>query len=382
MNVPIVVVAYNRFSSLRRILNSLLKADISEAPLIISIDKSDTDKVEQYAESFNWPYGEKKVIKHNQNLGLRRHILSIGKLFDEYDAIIVLEDDIVVSPAFYKFATAAADFYQNDENIAGISLYNYEFNYQTFQPFNALHSGYDVYFMQIAMSWGQVWMKKSWLTFWKWYNENKDFKLSNIDNVYCFKDWGEKSWLKYHIAYCIDQNKFFVYPYTSYSTNCSDKGAHIKSELFVFHSSLKWCSAENEFKFPHFPQGVVYDSYNENTAIYGHLGIDKNDLTLDLADNNKKHTDKRFLLTTKQLDYKIEKGYSVDFRPIELNILMNNWGDGIYLYDTHYKAEKPQSFATISLICYKYRIHSLLAILKKAGCKALMQIVLKKIVKI
>lgn len=96
--------------------------------------------------------------------------------------------------------------------------------------------------MQIAMSWGQVWMRDSWRRFYNWYEQTKHNKLACINNIYCFKEWGEKSWLKYHIAYCIDQNKYFVYPYSSYSTNCADKGTHVTTNLFVFQSPLNGVS--------------------------------------------------------------------------------------------------------------------------------------------
>ena len=123
-NIAIVVVAYNRVTSLNRLLNSLLQADVEDAPLIISIDKSNTDTVERFANNFIWPFGEKKVITHDKNLGLRTHILSVGDWLDMYDAIIVLEDDIVVTPGFYRYAVSAYSYYHKDKNIAGISLYN------------------------------------------------------------------------------------------------------------------------------------------------------------------------------------------------------------------------------------------------------------------
>ena len=111
-NIAIVVVAYNRVTSLNRLLNSLLQADVEDAPLIISIDKSNTDTVERFANNFIWPFGEKKVITHDKNLGLRTHILSVGDWLDMYDAIIVLEDDIVVTPGFYRYAVSAYSYYQ------------------------------------------------------------------------------------------------------------------------------------------------------------------------------------------------------------------------------------------------------------------------------
>lgn len=33
--------------------------------------------------------------------------------------------------------------------------------------------------------------------------------------------WSEKSWLKFHDRYCIETNRYFVYPYVSLSTNYS-----------------------------------------------------------------------------------------------------------------------------------------------------------------
>ena len=59
-NIAIAIVAYNRTESVRRLLESLLEAHYSqEVPLIISIDKSNTDAVEQLADGFEWPFGKK-----------------------------------------------------------------------------------------------------------------------------------------------------------------------------------------------------------------------------------------------------------------------------------------------------------------------------------
>lgn len=314
-------------------------------------------------------------------MGLRKHILSIGQLLDYYDAVIVLEDDIIVAPGFYKFAVAATKFYCNDNNIAGISLYNYPFNYQTFEPFDALKSEYDVYFMQIAMSWGQVWMRDSWRRFYNWYEQTKHNKLACINNIYCFKEWGEKSWLKYHIAYCIDQNKYFVYPYSSYSTNCADKGTHVTTNLFVFQSPLKWSKQENTYRFPTFPNGVNYDSYNENRCLYETLQISEADLILDLSDNLKKFENKRYILTTKKMNYQIVKKFALELRPIELNVIMNNEGEGIYLYDSSNPIKNNEHISKIDLLSYKYKIHSLLAILNKIGIYSLFCLFIRRIIK-
>src|SRR5574344_1345043 len=99
-DIPIVVVAYNRLESLKRILASLSRGEYPREPveLIISIDRGDNQEVLQYADAFPWPHGEKRVIYRPENLGLKRHILTCGDLTQDHDGIILLEDDLVVSP--------------------------------------------------------------------------------------------------------------------------------------------------------------------------------------------------------------------------------------------------------------------------------------------
>ena len=91
-DIPIVVVAYNRIESLKRILGSLLQAEYPDqgTELIISIDRGDNADVLDYANAFSWPFGEKQVIYKEENLGLKRHILKCGGLTRAHDGIILL----------------------------------------------------------------------------------------------------------------------------------------------------------------------------------------------------------------------------------------------------------------------------------------------------
>ncbi len=69
----IVVVAYNRPHSLKRLLSSLANARKADgARLIISIDNngSENQPVVDIAKNFNWPFGEKEVIHQPVKLGL------------------------------------------------------------------------------------------------------------------------------------------------------------------------------------------------------------------------------------------------------------------------------------------------------------------------
>ena len=102
MNIGIVIPCYNRVDSLNRLLVSLEGANYigEEVDLIFSIDYSGINNIRYLAESFQWEFGSKKIILHPSNIGLKQNILSCGDLVDEYDAVIVLEDDLYVAKDF------------------------------------------------------------------------------------------------------------------------------------------------------------------------------------------------------------------------------------------------------------------------------------------
>lgn len=348
-SIAIVVIAYNRDWSLERLLLSLNKAYITEGtPLIISIDKSNNDRVAQVANSFNWAFGRKDVICHKENLGLRKHILGCGKFFDEFESIIVLEDDLVVSDNFFMYATQTVEKYHDNDKIAGISLYSFGINYQTFYSFIPQPSEYDAYFMQCAQSWGQVWMKKQWKAFEQWYEGHCDdvFDSSYLPESIC--SWSSKSWLKYHTRYCIEADKYFVYPYISLSSNCGEAGTHLSFSSPVFQRPVAEFDENYKYRLPDFTDNAVrYDGFFEAERIYSALNLKKDELCIDLTDSKHDYGNKPYLLTTKMLNYKVIKSFGLSYTPIEMNIINRCPGEMIYLYDTNEKCSKPRGRNTI-----------------------------------
>ena len=155
-DIPIVVVAYNRIDSLKRLLGSLQKAEFPmPAKLIISIDRGDNADVLSFAEAFSWPFGEKQVIYQEKNLGLKAHILKCGNLTQQHDGIILLEDDLYVSPDFYRYAQECYAFVLGKNRIAGVALYNHRLSQLTEKIFEPLDDGFDNWYFQYACSWGQ-----------------------------------------------------------------------------------------------------------------------------------------------------------------------------------------------------------------------------------
>lgn len=354
-NIAIVSVAYNRAHSLARQIASLQHAHYPvNTTLIISIDKSDTNDVEQYARSIEWMHGEKRIVTHGKNLGLRAHMLSLGAYLQEFDAIIVLEDDVTVAPSFMDYAVACIGKYHDDDRIAGISLYNYRISHKTHHTFEAAKSKYDVYFMNVAMSWGQVWMKYQWEAFHEWYmHHNEEFNLPHIpENV---NNWSTHSWLKYHIRYCIEQNKYFVYPYYSMSTNHADAGVHIGEQANLYQTSMQ-PFPQTEFCLPALEECPVrYDGFMEPKFLARYMDLDDSQLCVDLLAGKPRGLWKRYLLTTRILPYRILRSYGLQLSPIEANVILDTAGTDIFLYDTTQGENNPYHRDPYKLYCHLYR---------------------------
>ena len=182
MNRPaIVAIGYDRPQALQRLLSSIESARYAEdihPVLVISIDNSGRDDVIEVARRFEYTHGEKVIMARPERMGLRSHVLSCGDLTEKYGSIIVLEDDIFVSPQFYSYACAALDHAEKDDRIGAVSLYDHRFNVHRRESFGAIDDGYDNYYLQLASSWGQAYTKKQWDDFKEWYEKNKDRDLA------------------------------------------------------------------------------------------------------------------------------------------------------------------------------------------------------------
>lgn len=345
-NVAIVVVAFNRPKSLRRVLKSLNNVNyLSEdnIELIISIDKSTSAEVYEVAEQYHFEHGSKEIIKHEANLGLKNHVLKCGDISERYDAVILLEDDLIVSPTMYEYAISCVEMYDSESSIAGISLYTHLRNFHNNMPFTPLKSSYDVFFMQIAQSWGQVWTRRMWMDFRDWYDEFILREDKDIDNLFpdTIQNWGEKSWLKYFMIFIYEKNKFFVYPYDSHSTNFTEIGTHNKQTSTNYQVPLKFINEKKPvYNLPEcISDGIMYDIYFESltlkkllTSKYPNIMIDLYGLKLEQSESfSIEQTE--YVLTSKLIPCLIVESYSRELRPVENNILYDIEGEQLFVYD-------------------------------------------------
>lgn len=337
LGFAIVVVGYNRLKCMKRLLDSLNNVDYKgdEISLYISIDKSNTNVVEQYANDFVWKYGDKIVLTYPERLGLKNHILKCGDILSGFDAIAVFEDDIVVSPAFYNFMKQAVNYYYEDMNIAGISLYTYMINENTSLPFIPDNSSADVFSIQFAQSWGQVWLKRQWFEFKRWIEDNNiDMWDKKIIPEFVYK-WPKTSWLKYHIYYCIEQNKKYIYPYLGTTTCYSEVGEHCNYRNSNYQ--IPMCNDTNKtYRFVSTNDTdmlVEYDAFFERIGLGKYLSIPESELCVDLYGSKNHFSDKKYLLTTNLYKYNAINNYDISLRPHESSVINEVYGEGITLYE-------------------------------------------------
>jgi hypothetical protein len=348
-NIAIVIVTYNRPASLNRLLGSLDRVNYygDTVDLIISIDFSGNNSCNEISENFNWNYGNKLIVQNEFRLGLRSHIMSLGKFFLSYDYLIILEDDLLVSPNLYNYALVTTAQFNNSDFIAGISLYAPHWCESSSRPFIPSYGSYDVYLMQYAQSWGQIWFKEKWFRFIEWYEANKNFKIEFSDIPENIANWPDSSWLKYHIKYCVDNNKYFVYPYISLTTNFTEIGEHNDSSNTTYQVAL--CISERvNYTLPSdnsLNQFFKYDVFHEFENLGNYLNIENNDLCVDLYGIKPFKNKSRYLISISALPYRVVKSFGLSMRPHEANIIFNIPGEIIFLYDTFAHEEKPPVLA-------------------------------------
>lgn len=343
--IGIIVIGYNRVSSISRLLNRLNACDYphDRVPLIVSLDNCGKTDVFDYASAFVWQHGPMEVILQPERLGCKNHVLKCGSYIEQHDwdAAIVLEDDVYPSVAFYLYSLQAVNKYRGDDRIAGISLYAMPQNQTVRLPFTPALSEYDAYFMQLAQSCGQVWMRRQWKAFEDWYVCHSETfkKCPGVPWNVC--RWPETSWLKYHIRYCVEADKYFVYPYQSLTTNFSDVGQHTGVVSNTLQTQLQQ-SARPAYIFPDLDSApIVYDAWHENCGLPEEMGIDLASICIDIFGGKRNYEKKRYWLTTLLRPYKVVRSYSLTLFPMDMNVISGLEGDQIFLYDTTEAADAP-----------------------------------------
>ncbi|WP_347145894.1 glycosyltransferase [Parabacteroides goldsteinii] len=160
MKSPIVLFAYNRINHIQQVIKALLRNEYaSDSDLIIYSDASKNDNtvqevqcVRQYLSTVSG-FKSVKVIERLENFGLAKNIIDgVTSVINQYEKVIVLEDDLVVSPYFLKYMNEALDFYEKEEQV--ISIHGYIYPVKQKLP--------ETFFIKGADCWGWATWKRGW----------------------------------------------------------------------------------------------------------------------------------------------------------------------------------------------------------------------------
>lgn len=160
---PIALFAYARVEHLRKAVQSLLLNPHSiSSPLYVFCDgpanhkvKRQTEDVRAYVDSIQ---GFKSVMRvySDTNLGLAKSIINgVTHVLERYDCVIVMEDDLVVSPHFLTYMNQGLQMYVDEPRVASIHGYCYPVDERLPETF----------FMRGADCWGWGTWKRAWRHF-------------------------------------------------------------------------------------------------------------------------------------------------------------------------------------------------------------------------
>ena len=165
MNVlaPIVVFTYNRPEHTQRTLNALLINPLAnESDIIIYSDSARTanhnkavDEVRSYLSELTG-FRSIKVIHRDKNFGLAESIIQgVTEVLQQSEKVIVLEDDMVVSPYFLEYMNEALEQFVDDDRV--ISVHGYVYPVDIELP--------EAFFLPGADCWGWATWRRGWALF-------------------------------------------------------------------------------------------------------------------------------------------------------------------------------------------------------------------------
>jgi hypothetical protein len=158
---PIALFVYNRPEHTRRVLDALRRNPLApESELVIFSDAPRKPDHQSTVASVRALIRESagfksiRVVERERNLGLASSIEEgVGELCDERDQVIVVEDDLVVSPDFLSFMNRALQYYRDEPRVMQISGYMFP---------GTFRSASDALFLPLISCWGWGTWKRAW----------------------------------------------------------------------------------------------------------------------------------------------------------------------------------------------------------------------------
>lgn len=250
---PVLIFVYDRFNHLKNAVESLIKCpEAQNTEIFIASDMTSEKEKEFQINEIRDYIGSIKEFKKvtpiffDKNVGIEHSWhYSLDLVFKKHDSIIILEDDIEVSPLFLRFINQGLNYYKNNPNIFSIC----GFSPSIMSDFYDKNAQNKIYFNHSWAAWGVASWKNKFLEFNEFRNSdgllnfvNKDLKDNElvkslnilspkyyIHLLYCFKNKKVPEFDFLAAYYCLKNNMYNVYSNHTLTKNYGHDGTGLRS---------------------------------------------------------------------------------------------------------------------------------------------------------
>jgi hypothetical protein len=162
MRAAVALFIFNRPDCTRRVLDVVRQARphelfvIADGPrAMVMSDRAKCAEAREVIErGIDWPCDLKRAFA-NENLGCARRVASgLDWVFSQVDKVILLEDDCVPDPTFFRFCDELLERYRDEPRIAQIA----GCSFQSARP----PAGPSYYFSRYPHCWGWATWRRAW----------------------------------------------------------------------------------------------------------------------------------------------------------------------------------------------------------------------------
>ncbi|GKU93511.1 hypothetical protein SLEP1_g7104 [Rubroshorea leprosula] len=234
--LTIKVLTFNRLHALSRCLRSLARAQYlpgNPVHLHVFIDHfvpsndsnmdqklRESHKILGFVDGFEWKWGQKMVHYRTTNAGLQAQWLEAWWPTSDNEFAFVVEDDLELSPLYYKFLRSLILNYYNNASNSSPHIYGATLQRPRFVPGKhgnklQLDGGTQLFLYQLVGTWGQLLFPKPWKEFRLWYDQHKakGIKplLEGMVTTGWYKRMGERIWTPWFIKFIHSRGYFNIY---------------------------------------------------------------------------------------------------------------------------------------------------------------------------
>ena len=282
--LKVIILTYNRADALKTCLKSLDEADYDEDRVDVEvwIDRSKENVIDNktyhVASDFRWRHGTFTVHAHAVHVGIFGQWLSTWYPSNRpgvEENVVYIEDDIVVSQAFYKWLKTMHSLYSSRDDVSGFALQGkiYVMSGSKAQTPLSVPKAHPVFMYRVFGRWGFSPTRRVWKDFLDWYDhakKNNTFQpyVPNIRPTSWFQNLqrqgrGDSMWSIWFLYYTYIKQMYCIFP------NIKDGVLVVNKELPGLHYSanvkiptyglLRTSQLNRSYTYPDEPIKIHYD---------------------------------------------------------------------------------------------------------------------------